>query len=77
MSDQRWRLVRDGGGRTYLVPAERWDEADELLDAIEHYWNAPLRNEPYPEAFPGNVPDWMREVRGAYSITFADPQDVA
>lgn len=60
--------------RTYLVPADRREEALKILDEVEHYWDAPLREEPYPENCAFEVPDWIREIPGLHSLTFASPE---
>jgi hypothetical protein len=62
----RWCIVSDDSGHTYLCPAERRDEAEETLEAIEEYWNAHR----YDDECPAD-PDYL--IRFDSGLTFENP----
>lgn len=72
--DQRWCVVSDGDGHSWLCPAERRGEALSLLEANEDFWCRDSINGETPPPSPDEV-EWLRRIDGVHRLTFTDPQE--
>lgn len=78
MSEQRYCVVSDGDGHSWLCPAQRRAEAVELIEACETYWatfTTGLGAGPTPPD-PDSV-GWLRRIESAEHLTFTDPREDA
>jgi hypothetical protein len=73
----RWCVLGDGDGHTYLVPAGRRGEALAALERCGRYWASGDDEWRAANEADAELPDWMRQVRGAELLTFTDPRDDA
>lgn len=72
---ERYCLVSDGDGHTWLCPVERREELRELLDACEEYFGSksPPDEEPPPD--PDSLP-WLRRIDNPGRLTFTEPEEI-
>lgn len=69
----RWCLVV-ADGRVYLVPVHRRDEAVDILQQIDDYWNSSPGL--YYTDGPYEPPEWMEELAaGGNKLSFTDPRE--
>lgn len=71
-NDERFCVVSDGDGHSWLCPAERRTEALALIEACETYWGSSRKGPAPPD--PDSV-NWLRRIDGIHRLTFTDPQD--
>ena len=65
---QKYCLIIDDDGHWYLVPFERKQEAEEILDSIADYWESDIDDNNCPE-----MPDWLKRIDGLHKLTFENP----
>lgn len=70
MSEQRWCLIQDDSGHTYVCPAERAKEGRRMFEEIERYYYG---EESKYQGDPPREPDFCFRVEGG--LTFADPAE--
>jgi hypothetical protein len=66
----RCRFIQDGDGHWYLVPSDRYAEAERMFSLIEDFYNE------LPDCVPPPEPDFVERIDGVGSWSFTDPREV-
>lgn len=65
---QKFTLIQDNSSHWYIAPYEKRDEANEILDSIEEYWEKGDYEKDCPEE-----PEWLKRIDGPYNLSFSNP----
>lgn len=63
---KRFCLIQDDSCHWYICPADRRDEAERMIEAVESYWAGDQDGEPPSE------PDFIERIDGPRKLTFTD-----
>lgn len=66
---KRYCIVEDSNGDRRICPAEKKQEVEASIDAVEVFWDNLDDEEERPEDLSENLPLWEGE-----ALTFSDPQ---
>lgn len=66
---EKYCLIVDDDSYWFLVPFDRKEEAEEILDSIVRYWEETIEGDgECPE-----MPDWLKQIDGWHKLTFENP----